>query len=249
MKPRYIILSSLFAFLSSLAVVFAHELEQSTWQRIGIPDPYQILSYSAAIMIIALVLAAFLKNEMSKNLQKIAYFAIAIPVIIGTLYLGWATIELNQKSWSHGPVHWHADFEIWVCGEQIDIVNPTGLRNFVGEEAIHEHGDNRIHIEGVIFDREDATLHEFFEALGGEFTESTLSVPTEHGMETWKNRDSCNGIPGVWYTFINNGYAPSKEAVDYVISPWQTVPPGDTIKFVFSEKNLEEINPKIGAPP
>ncbi|HIJ99997.1 TPA: hypothetical protein H1016_00475, partial [archaeon] len=127
MKARYIILSTALFFLSSIALVFAHGAELSTWQRLGIPDPYQILSYSAAIMVVALVLAAFLKKEMSPTLQKIAYIAIAIPVIIGTLYLSGATVYLNQKSWSGGPVHWHADFEIWVCGEQIDIIDPKGF--------------------------------------------------------------------------------------------------------------------------
>ena len=175
---------------------------------------------------------------------------IAAAAIISTLYLAGTTVYLNQKSWSNGPVHWHADFEIWVCGEQIDIIDPEGFRSLVGESAVHEHGDSRIHIEGVMFEKEDATLKEFFEALEGEFTPEKLAVATNDGIKSWEQgAETCNGNYAEWHTSVNGKLMPSEAAPDYVISPWQTVPPGDTIKFVFSEKPAEQINPNIGEAP
>ena len=226
MRKGYIIISVAFLLAILSATVNAHGPGENldAWQRLGIINPIKVVEYGAAIIVAA--------------------------AIISTLYLAGTTVYLNQKSWSQGPVHWHADFEIWACGEQIDIVDPEGFRNLVGESAVHEHGDNRIHIEGVMFEKEDATLGEFFEALGGEFTTETLSAPTNHGMMSWAGgKETCNGNYADWHTFINGQFVANEAAPDYVISPWQTVPPGDTIKFVFSEKPPEQMNPNIGAPP
>jgi hypothetical protein len=40
-----------------------------------------------------------------------------------------------------------------------------------------------------------------------------------------------------------------ENAAEYVIAPYAYVPPGDTIKFVFSNKDLNQINANIGGPP
>jgi len=251
MKIRYITLSFALAILTSAISALAHGegIKKTPWQQLGIPNPNQMVILAGIIIAAAIIVGLIFRDKLKENQKKVIFLVIAIPAILGTLYLAGTTVYLNQKSWSRGPVHWHADFEIWVCGEQVDLTDPKGLRNYVGESDVHEHGDNRIHIEGVMFEKEDATLKEFFEALGGEFSRDVLRVPTEHDYKAWSNGEMCNGQPAEWHTFVNEKLRESKEAPEYVISPWQTVPPGDTIKFVFSEKNAEEINSKLGAPP
>ncbi|HIJ97808.1 TPA: hypothetical protein H1009_01840 [archaeon] len=252
MRKGYIIISVAFLLAILSATVNAHGPGENldAWQRLGIINPIKAVEYGAAIIVASIAVSLMLKKKLKDGHKKILFVIIAAAAIISTLYLAGTTIYLNQKSWSGGPVHWHADFEIWACGEQIDIVDPEGFKNLVGESAVHEHGDNRIHIEGVMFEKEDATLGEFFEALGGEFTTETLSAPTNHGMMSWAGgKETCNGNYADWHTFINGQFVANEAAPDYVISPWQTVPPGDTIKFVFSEKPPEQINPNIGVPP
>ncbi len=248
MKPQYIFISFALSALGLANFGFAHgEGEKmSAWARLGIPDPNQIILFSGIIIFLAIFSALLFRKHLRDGHKKVLFAIIAVVAIIGTLYLAGATVYLNQKSWSHGPVHWHADFEIQACGEHIDLVDPEGLQNYVGDATVHEHGDNRIHMEGVMFEREDAELSEFFEALGGEFSENTMRIPTNKGYIAWTNGELCNGVPAEWHTFVNGKLIDSKEAPEYVISPWQTVPPGDTIKFVFGEKMPEEINPNIG---
>ncbi len=248
MKRRYILLSFAFSILNLVNIAFAHGegIKLSPWQRLGIADPNQIILFAGIIIFLAIFLALLFRNKLRDGHRKVLFVVVAVPAIIGTLYLAGATVYLNQKAWSHGPVHWHADFEIWVCGEMIDIEDPAGLQNYVGESTVHEHGDNRIHMEGVLFEKETAELKEFFEALGGEYGEDTLRIPTAHGNKAWTNGELCNGAPAKWHTFVNGKLMNGKEAPEYIISPWETVPPGDTIKFVFTEKMPEEINPKIG---
>src|SRR3990170_2868404 len=112
-----------------------------------------------------------------------------VEVSINNLYI-------NTNSLTGGPVHWHAQFEIWICGEKVELVNPTGLSNKVGTEMLHEHNDDFIHIEGVVHDFEDINLHAFFEAAGGEFMKDSLMIPTNEGSVEVKNGDTCpNGQP------------------------------------------------------
>jgi len=268
MKKGYLTLSAVLFFLLSIFSAIAHTGGEklTAWQRLGLPDPNQIILFSGIIVLLSISYALLMRKELTESHKKALYIIVAISAIIGTIYLSGATVYLNQKSWSGGPVHWHADFEIWVCGEQIDVVDPTGFRNLVGEETMHEHGDNRIHIEGVIFDKEDATLAEFFEALGGRFeagatdregrTYGYLQVPTEEGLKGWGQpavlslfESLCNGKIARWTVFINGKLVENNEAPDYVISPWQTVPPGDTIKFVFTEVHPSLVKPNLGVPP
>ncbi len=53
-------------------------------------------------------------NELPK---KILFYGIVIIVSIVTIYLAATTISANLNSYSHGLIHWHADVEIIICGE------------------------------------------------------------------------------------------------------------------------------------
>ena len=90
-----------------------------------------------------------------------------------------STVYLNVKSDSGGPAHWHADFETWVCDNQIELRDPTGfLSNKIGTSVLHEHDDQRIHLEGVVVDdKVDASLGKFFHVVGGALTAEALVAP------------------------------------------------------------------------
>ena len=175
------------------------------------------------------------KRGRMKKKEKKAVFILYVAITAAiTLYMAGGTVYLNFTSATGGPIHWHADFEIWVCGQKLEIQNSEGLENKVGDAMVHTHDDDRIHIEGVLQHMNEASVGEFFEKIGGEFTGDTLTVPLiDKSVRTWRNGDTCHdGNPGKIRFFING-----KENFDfgkYIIAPYPDVPPGDFLNITFS---------------
>ncbi len=198
--------------------------------------------------VIALVgLAAFLKSkrkgkELPAALSHVLFFSIAFSVIGITAYVAGSTIYLNVVSSTNGPVHWHADFEVWHCGQWVDLVDPTGFSNRVGEPVLHEHNDNRMHIEGVVVERHDVSIGNFWRSVGGELSQGWLKVPANSGEVTMKDGDSCGDGTGTLQVFVwksVDGKAVQQKLgtgyEDYVPSGHGNIPPGDCIIFEFGE--------------
>ena len=151
-------------------------------------------------------------------------------------------------SFSRGPVHYHADLEIWDCGEEIDLKNPEGISNKIGTATLHEHNDKRIHLEGVVMDDKSASLGRFFEVIGGYITQNSLSIPTNNGQLTLKSEYMCdNGAVKIQQVFaykVQDGiYYQTKieDPKNYVISSESNIPPGDCIIIEFdSFKNTTD---------
>jgi hypothetical protein len=71
-----------------------------------------------------------------------------------------------------------------VCGQEVELRNPTGfLSNKIGTSTYHEHDDKRIHLEGVVIEKEyDASLEKFMDVTDGDITKTTLVIPTEDSI-------------------------------------------------------------------
>lgn len=205
---------------------------------------YSLLA--ALIIFLLVVLAKFLKDK-SEITKYLLFGVMTLIIVANTLYLAGATIYLNQNSITGGPVHWHADYQIWNCGSQIELENPEGFSNKVGTEVVHEHNDNRMHIEGVILDLDDSTPHHFFESLGGSMSDTHLTIPTEDGEVTMENRQNCpDGKVGMFQVFVyqtKNGLVSQRKLEDpesYQITQTGNVPPGDCIIFEFDSQIKEK---------
>jgi hypothetical protein len=231
--------------------VSIEEIHSNPWAYLGIPEPLNVLLICSLLSGLAIFYSIFVKS-VSDNAKKIVFFAITAPIAISTIYLVAATVLLNNASETQGPVHWHADFEVWVCGEKFELIDPTGLDNKVGSPTIHEHNDNRMHVEGVLIKKQEASLRNFFIQVGGNFDETSLTLPTNDGVRTWKNGEPCNGRPAKWHAFVNDKPL-SDDAHDYVLAPFTITRSqggdGDLIKIVFSEKNPNLINSELGVEP
>jgi len=198
----------------------------------------------AAVIAGILVLIA-IYNKEKEDSKMFLFLGIIIPIILATVYLTGSTIYLNIISETKGPVHWHADYEVWNCGEKIDLVKPTGLSNRIGSPLFHDHGDNRIHVEGVVTDKKDVDLHNFFETIGGSLTEISLYLPTNDGYVEIADGDLCNGNSGILQVFLYKIKNPDdtknwifeqqklENFEDYVLSPYSNIPPGDCIIIEF----------------
>lgn len=133
---------------------------------------------SAVLLIVLTIVAAILKDRAPR--LKLPIFLLMVTAMIGsTIYLAASTIYVNVKSDSRGPVHWHADMEIWACGNELELRDPFKfLSNKIGTATLHEHNDRRIHLEGVVVDdSRDASLGKFFHVIGGAVTGDALVVP------------------------------------------------------------------------
>lgn len=209
------------------------------------------IQYTILVTIIVLLLIFISLFCKKTEAQKwFLFLGIAIPVVLVTLYAAGATIYLNIISETKGPVHWHADYEIWNCGEQLELVKPTSLMNRVGTPVFHEHNDNRIHVEGVVHKKSEVSLHDFFTAVGGMLRTSTLALPTDMGLVEIHNGDLCNGKPGTLQIFLYRVTNPNPaqksgflyeqikldDFEDYILAPYATIPPGDCLIIEFDEE-------------
>lgn len=204
------------------------------------------------VLILTATISFFYKKKKHKRLLFTLYLLITASV---TSYLIFSTIYLTAVSETKGPVHWHTDFEIYVCDEPVYLIDPTGLTNRIGTPVLHEHGDNRIHIEGVVVDKKYVTLSSFFEVIGGNLTKDQLSLPSDKGQITIKDGELCKGEPGEIQvfkysvtnpeTFRDEGLKYKQEKLEditnYKPAPYTNVPPGDCIIIEFGEpKNHTE---------
>lgn len=200
----------------------------------------QILLISSTL-IAAFLVFSLVKKEKSEGLRLLLFWGMVIPIVSTTLYLAGTTIAKNQFSATGGPVHWHADYEIYACGRQIDLVDPSGLANRVGTPDLHEHGDNRIHVEGTVRELQDVSLGKFFESVGGQLTETLLRVPTNEGELIAQNGMQCpDDKPGALQVFVYQTKAHTviqkklSNFPNYVLSPHSQVPPGDCLIIEFT---------------
>ena len=199
------------------------------------------------LIIGALLAFSLIKKEPSEYLKLLLFCGLLVAIILPTAYLAAVTVAENQASVTGGPVHWHADFEIYACGEPVDLKNPQGISNRIGEVVLHEHGDNRIHVEGVVRDFADVNLARFFEAIGGEMRPTYIRFPTDTGDITIQNGFTCHGSPGDagqghWQAFRykTEGNRITQEKLenfaDYVLAPYSQIPPGDCLILEFSQE-------------
>ena len=155
----------------------------------------RVVMYSAVALVLLVLVSAFAKDRFPK--LKLPLFALISLVMLGTTFtLIGSTVYLNVNSESGGPIHWHADIEIWACGNEMEIRNPTGsLSNKIGTSVLHEHDDKRIHLEGVAVDKEkDASLGKFFYVIGGALTEDALVLPLTQDPEfTFEDEERTEG--------------------------------------------------------
>lgn len=194
----------------------------------------------ASIVLLILVFISLKFPNVSEAVKKFLFSSIVFVVIGTTLFLGISTFYLNTVSSSKGPVHWHADVEVWACGNELNLKDPKGLSNKLGTSTLHEHNDKRIHLEGVVVKPMDASLGKFFAVIGGQLTTSQLSVPLNDFTQTFQNGQKCpNGQMGQVQVFVyktdGSTYSQTKLAnpASHIISPFSQVPPGDCVIVEF----------------
>ncbi|MEK6822433.1 MAG: hypothetical protein AABY13_01280, partial [Nanoarchaeota archaeon] len=236
MRPSLIIPVLLCCLLATTALAHEGEAEETPLE-----DSLREASL-IAIAITATVMAALTYAAVcctTRVWKKRVFLAMVMPVVAVTALLVVSTAYINAVSETGGPVHWHADFEIYKCGVPVDLVAPTGFVNKVGVSTLHEHGDARMHVEGVVMARSDVDLHAFFEAVGGTLTHGRLVVPTDHGTVEASDGELCGSSAAAVQVFlmtVQEGVIAQRKLALYdrhIIAPESNVPPGDCIIIEF----------------
>lgn len=141
-----------------------------------------------SVVIVLCVILALLFVKKKPKLKLPLFLGILIAVLSTTTVITGGTIYLNTNSYVGGPVHWHADTEIWACGNELELRDPTGfLSNKIGTPTLHEHNDKRIHLEGVPITAQDASLGKYMNVIGGAITKDTLIVPLNDNDDLYEN--------------------------------------------------------------
>lgn len=200
------------------------------------------LLIGATVVLAVLVGISLQEKYLNEKLKKFLFISIVISIAIPTFYMIFSTVYLNTVSVSKGPVHWHADVEVWACGKEVELQDPTGfLSNKIGTATLHEHNDKRIHLEGVVVHPEDASLGKFFQVIGGEISNDSLIVPTNNGPVPYTNGSMCaDGSEGQVQVFLyqtdsDQYYSQRKleNPEQHLIAPYSAVPQGDCIIVEF----------------
>ncbi len=224
------VLAAIFLLLAA-GLVFAHSEEGA---QSGGNEVFW-LGVSTAIILAVVGFSVLSAEKMGAQAKKICYSIIVATIAISTLYVVGTTVKENLDSATGGPVHWHADYEVWACGERLALGESEGIEGREGESLLHNHNDYRIHVEGTVKELEDVSLGEYFHSIKGEFSSEQLKVVLKDGSVLEKsNGDLCSGRPGKVMLYVNG--KPNYEFDDYVIAPYSQVPPGDYIRIVFDSK-------------
>ncbi len=150
----------------------------------------------SGLILLLLAGIAIVTNGKTEKLKLPLFIMISFIMAGSTIALGVSTVYLNVVSDSGGPVHWHADIEYWVCGNEIEPINPMGFSNKIGSGSVHEHDDGRLHIEGVVVDAEvDASLGVYMDIIGGELTDDTLLIPVNLEGSVFADEIDGDGPP------------------------------------------------------
>ncbi|MBI2668231.1 hypothetical protein HYX14_00135 [Candidatus Woesearchaeota archaeon] len=231
----------LLLFLLALPQVLAHAENAEGAVPLKTLALKVVIGASIIVALLVIISLTYVRRKTERE-KWVLFLAMTVPIVFATVYSAGTTISLNVRSETAGPVHWHADFELWKCGQKINLRDPTGLTNRIGSPVFHEHGDDRIHVEGVVLDTKDISLHHFFEFIGGALNGKKMVIPTNAGFMVAENGELCDENPGKVQLFV---YSISHEEApvytqkkflnfdDYLLAPYSTVPPGDCVIIEF----------------
>ena len=241
--------SLLAGLVALLVMIFSSSMVHASASNLAhtISEISYLIVGTGGLLILLLIIWASLHPNPSEFFKTTVFISIVVAALAVTFYLAGATIYVNQNSETGGPVHWHADFRIFSCGVEKQMIEPSGLGNRIGRTDLHEHGDKRIHVEGVVVQKQDVSLSEFFRVIGGSLENGRISFPGREKHESFADGDKCaDGQEGKLQVFLYKTEGKQitqtklTDYFSYVLSDESKVPPGDCIIFEFGSEEKEQ---------
>lgn len=130
-------------------------------------------------LLLAFIALALIFEKRTTALKIPIFTAICVVVIATTSTLAFCASYLATQSPAGGMAHWQARYQIWVCGNRLELRDPqTFVSNKIGSASLHEHNDSIIHLEGTPSALPyDFSLGKFMAAVGGAISNNSLVVP------------------------------------------------------------------------
>jgi len=225
-----------------------------------------VLQISAVALIVLSAEAIRNEDNLTMHDKNILMNGFLLVVLGSSLFTAGAFVHLSQVSWSGGEIHYHADYEVLVednSGElqRLNLVDPSKfcsgdvqsdymckLNDRTGSTIYHEHNDNRIHLEGVFKNKEDATLGAYFETFNGKLTSSTMKYPTNDGLvEVSESEDSNKTLK----VLVESGVADERswKVIDnpseYIVSPYKRGANLDNIFFIWDGNSANYVKEQL----
>jgi hypothetical protein len=245
---RILYTAAAFAGLTVLAIVFTPDISFISY----VPEA---LGLGFGLLILLSALSMYKEGDLTLHDKNTLMNGFLVVVLFPSFFTAGAFLHESQTSWSGGEIHWHADYEVIVQNEsgeleRLDLIDPSefcesdymcAINDRTGITEYHEHNDNRIHLEGVFKEREDATLRAYFNTFGGELTNDKLVYPTNDG--TFRDETRGNKTLKI---FVQAGVGGDREwkrieqPGDYVISPYKRGPNMDNIFIVYDDTPPED---------
>lgn len=195
------------------------------------------------ILLVTSLAIVFIFRNPTPLGKKFTFIFMLLVIVIPTIFIFSSLMYVSLTSYSGGKIHWHADFEIFVDGELLELKDPEGfLSNKVGSPRFHEHDDNRIHAEGIFQKKEGLTLRAFLDEVDGVLEIDKLVFPTVNGVVEVKNSDTKT-LKAVVKKGVQDErhWEILEDFPNHVISPYAYVPPGDFIILVYDGQSKEQL--------
>ena len=122
-------------------------------------------------------------QKTRKNIIK--YSLVGLVVLVFIYFIFTLFSKPKTESYTKGAVHWHAELDVSVCGEKIDVPKEAPIgEHHLGLPLLHTHADRLIHIEGKVYNKEEINLGAYMDAIQVPFGSDTII--------NYKNDGMCN---------------------------------------------------------
>lgn len=265
--PRRILYSLAVAIVAVTAAI--HYLPDYNFVQHVVP----LLGLGLASTLILTSISFYRQGDLTMHDKNLLMNGFLVAIMVPTLYTAGAFMHESKTSWSGGEIHYHADYEVFAEDEsgeleRLNLIDPSNfcendymctVNDRTGSTKYHEHNDNRIHLEGIFKEREDATLAAYFETFDGKLTNRELVYPTNDGVVEKTEGDGKTlkilvnrGVGGGRHWCVigsaqdesdickdpyTSELATSPE--NYIVSPHKRGPSLDDIFIVYDSKTVE----------
>ena len=138
------------------------------------------------------------KSESSKKIKNYIITTVVLVILIALIYIYIIKPINDFKPYTSGSIHWHANFEVDLCGVKQDFTKGYDLEHDgIGSLILHTHDDGIIHIEAQVPKKEDLELGNFFDNIKIPFSSTQI-------MDK-KNGDLCSSSKAGRVSMYVNG--------------------------------------------
>lgn len=171
-------LGELVTYLASVSKWVDSYLPDSTGLSEDVASTSLRIVGGSALILFVLMAISVLDRGKTEKIKQVLFVMMATVIVGSSLMLATSTVYLYANSDSAGLTNRQAGLEFWVCGNEINLIDPSGISNRVGSSTLFERNDKLVHVEDVVeTEVADASLGKFMSVVGGAVVDDALVIP------------------------------------------------------------------------